>query len=138
MLWVKMLHILFVMSWMAGIFYLPRIFVHYAEGQAAGEDVRRLVIMARKLFNFMTIVMIPAVATGLWLWLDWGIRGGWLHAKLTLVALLLAYHYWTLTQVRRMEQAGQLSHDGVFYRWMNEIPLLLLVGILIMVVVKPF
>ncbi len=138
MLWVKMFHILFVISWMAGIFYLPRIFVHYAEGQAAGEDVRRLVIMARKLFNFMTIIMIPAVATGLWLWLGWGISGGWLHAKLTLVLLLLGYHYWTLTQVRRMERDGQLSHDHVFYRWMNEIPLLLLVGILIMVVIKPF
>ncbi|WP_294946786.1 CopD family protein [Sulfurivirga sp.] len=138
MLWVKMFHILFVISWMAGIFYLPRIFVHYAEGQAAGEDVRRLVIMARKLFNFMTIIMIPAVATGFWLWLGWGISGGWLHAKLTFVALLLGYHYWTLTQVRRMEQDGRLSHDHVFYRWMNEIPLLLLVGILIMVVIKPF
>lgn len=138
MLWVKMLHILFVMSWMAGIFYLPRIFVHFVEGQQAGEDVRRLVIMARKLYKFMTIMMVIALATGFWLWLGFGFSGGWLHAKLTLVALLLAYHFWAGARVKQMETEGKLDHTGVFYRWMNEIPLLLLVGILVMVVVKPF
>jgi len=138
MLWVKMLHILFVISWMAGIFYLPRIFVHFVEGRQAGEDVRRLVIMAEKLYRFMTIMMVIAVATGFWLWLGYGFQGGWLHAKLTFVALLLVYHFWAGARVRQMKTTGELDHSGVFYRWMNEIPLLLLVGILIMVVVKPF
>ncbi len=140
MLWVKMLHILFVMSWMAGIFYLPRIFVHFVEGQQAGEDVRRLVIMAEKLYRFMTIMMVIALATGLWLWLwlGYGFSGGWLHVKLTLVVLLLAYHFWAGARVRQMKTTAHLDHTGVFYRWMNEIPLLLLIGILIMVVIKPF
>lgn len=138
MLWVKMLHILFVMSWMAGIFYLPRIFVHFVEGQQAGEDVRRLVIMAEKLYKFMTIMMVISVVTGVWLWFGFGFSGGWLHAKLTLVILLLVYHFWAGARVKQMKTTGHLNHSGVFYRWMNEIPLLLLIGILIMVVVKPF
>ncbi len=138
MLWVKTFHILFVMSWMAGIFYLPRIFVHFVEGQAAGEDVRRLVIMARKLYRFMTIMMVIAMATGLWLWLGFGFSGGWIHAKLTLVTLLLLYHFWAGKRVQQMETEGHLDHSGIFYRWMNEIPLVLLVGILILVVIKPF
>ncbi len=138
MLWVKTFHILFIMSWMAGIFYLPRIFVHFVEGQAAGEDVRRLIIMARKLYRFMTIMMVISLLTGFWLWLGFGISGGWLHAKLTLVALLLLYHFWTGARVRQMENTGQLDRTGIFYRWMNEIPLLLLIGILVLVVVKPF
>ncbi len=138
MLWVKMLHILFVMSWMAGVFYLPRIFVHFTEGQQAGEDVRRLVVMARKLYKFMTIMMLIALATGFWLWFGYGVSGGWLHAKLTLIALLVGYHFWAGARVKQMETEGVLNHSSVFYRWMNEVPLLLLVGILIMAVIKPF
>ncbi len=78
MLWLKTFHILFVMSWMAGIFYLPRIFVHFVEGQQAGEQVDRLAIMARKLYGFMTIMMMLAIGTGLWLWLAYGFSGNWL------------------------------------------------------------
>jgi putative membrane protein len=139
-LWLKTFHILFVMSWMAGIFYLPRIFVHFVEGQAAGQQVDRLAIMAKKLYRFMTIMMVLAIGTGIWLWLAyWPLAQGmgWLHAKIVFVILLLAYHYWTKKRTDEMQQ-GHLDHSGVYYRWANEIPLVLTIVILILVVVKPF
>ncbi|MBN2866638.1 MAG: CopD family protein [Thiotrichales bacterium] len=135
--WSKMFHILFMMSWMAGIFYLPRIFVHFVEGKEAGQDVARLAIMAKKLYGFMTIMMMFAIGTGIWLWVAYGFSGGWLHVKLLFVALLLAYHMWTKKRMKEMQE-GHLNHSGVYYRWANEIPLVLATVILIMVVVKPF
>ncbi|MEA3404749.1 MAG: CopD family protein [Pseudomonadota bacterium] len=140
MLWLKTFHILFMMSWMAGIFYLPRIFVHFVEGKEAGQDVERLAIMAKKLYGFMTIMMMLAVGTGIWLWLAYfpiAAGMGWLHAKIVFVLLLLAYHMWTKKRMKEMQE-GHLDHSGVYYRWANEIPLLLAIVILIMVVVKPF
>jgi len=137
MLWVKTIHILFVMSWMAGIFYLPRIFVHFVEGQAAGEQVDRLAIMARKLYGFTTVMMVLALVSGFALWLVYGFAGGWLHAKLLFVALMVAYHFWARLRVKEM-QAGNLDHSGIYYRWANELPLVLLIVILVLVVVKPF
>jgi putative membrane protein len=137
MLWVKTFHILFVMSWMAGIFYLPRIFVHFVEGQEAGEQVDRLAIMARKLYGFMTVMMVLALASGLALWLVYGFAGGWLHVKLLFVVLLMVYHFWARNRMKEM-QAGNLDHSGVYYRWANEMPLVLTIVILVMVVVKPF
>ena len=137
MLWVKTFHILFVMSWMAGIFYLPRIFVHFVEGRKAGEQVDRLAIMARKLYGFMTVMMVLALVSGLALWLVYGFAGGWLHVKLLFVVLLMVYHFWARNRVKEM-QAGDLNNSGVYYRWANEIPLVLLIVILVMVVVKPF
>jgi len=136
-LWLKVLHLLFMMSWMAGIFYLPRIFVHFVDGQVAGQQVSRLAIMGRKLWNFMTIMMVFTLITGIWLWLGFGFSGGWLHVKLLLVGLLVAYHFWARKRVLEM-QAGQLDHSGIYYRWANEIPLLLTFGLLVMVVIKPF
>ncbi len=138
MLWVKTFHILFMMSWMAGIFYLPRIFVHFVEGKEAGEDVRRLAIMAQKLYKFMTVMMVLAIGTGLWLWIGYFSGAtGWMHAKATFVLLLVVYHFWTMKKTKEM-QSGDLDHSGIYYRWANEIPLVLTVVILIMVVVKPF
>ena len=122
---------------MAGIFYLPRIFVHFVDGQVAGQQVSRLAIMGRKLWNFMTIMMVLTLITGVWLWLGFGFSGGWLHVKLLLVALLIAYHFWARKRVIEM-QAGHLDHTGIYYRWANEIPLLLTFGLLVMVVFKPF
>lgn len=136
-LWLKVLHLLFMMSWMAGIFYLPRIFVHFVEGQHAGQQVNRLAIMGRKLWNFMTIMMLFTLITGVWLWLGFGFSGGWLHIKLLLVGLLVAYHFWARKRVLEM-QGGQLDHSGIYYRWANEIPLFLTFGLLVMVVIKPF
>jgi len=136
-LYSKAAHILFVISWMAGIFYLPRIFVHYVEGSAAGEDVRRLQVMAKKLYHFASAMGVLAIASGLWLWLKVGINGGWLHAKITLVALMVAYHISMRVYTKRLLSGGRLPGSTTL-RWYNELPLLLLVGILWLVVLKPF
>ncbi|MGB0732576.1 MAG: CopD family protein [Pontibacterium sp.] len=135
--WVKVFHIIAMTSWMAGIFYLPRIFVHFVEGQNQGEDVRRLAIMARKLFGFMSIMAIATIALGLWLWLGVGYGGGWIHAKLLLVLLMLGYHHACYLYVKKAEE-GEINRSGKFLRWFNEIPLLMFVPIVILVIFKPF
>jgi protoporphyrinogen IX oxidase len=137
MLYLKALHILAIISWMAGIFYLPRIFVHYVEGQAAGEDVRRLKVMARKLYHFTSMMGVFALASGIGLWLGFGFRGGWIHAKLTLVLLMVGYHISMRVFMKRMQRDAALPSSTTL-RWYNELPLVLLVGILYLVVVKPF
>ncbi|MGO4307895.1 MULTISPECIES: CopD family protein [unclassified Cupriavidus] len=140
MLWVKSFHIVFVISWFAGLFYLPRIFVNLAmETDPAG--VQRLLLMARKLFRFMTMLAVPAVIFGLWLYLGYGIgRGagqGWMHAKLALVLVLIGYHHGCGVLLRKFE-AGANTRSHKFYRWFNELPVLVLLAIVILVVVKPF
>lgn len=142
MLWVKSFHIVFVVSWFAGLFYLPRIFVNLAmvpPGSVAERE--RLVLMARKLMRFTTLLAVPAVALGLWLWLGYGIgRGGgqgWMHAKLALVVLVLGYHHGCGVLLRRFV-AGQNRRSHRWLRYFNEIPVLLLLAIVILVVVKPF
>ena len=137
MLWVKAFHILFVMAWMAGLFYLPRILVHYVEGKAAGEDVRRLVIMGQKLLRFSGVMAVLALGLGIWLWLGFGFSGGWLHAKLGFVLLLLAYHGQSWRYFQRMAQ-GREIRSSVFFRVYNEGALLIVIPILILVTVKPF
>ena len=137
MLWIKLFHILAMTSWMAGIFYLPRIFVHFVEGQAAGEDVRRLEVMARKLYGFMTIMAVFTIALGLWLWLGYGFVGGWLHAKLLFVGLLVGYHVWCRQYLQALI-AGRLEKSGRYFRLFNELPLFIFIPILVFVVVKPF
>ncbi|HXC57679.1 MAG TPA: CopD family protein [Steroidobacteraceae bacterium] len=135
--YVKVLHLLFVISWMAGIFYLPRILVHYVEGQSAGEDVRRLKVMARKLYHFTSAMGVLAIVFGLVLWLGFHISGGWLHAKLALVVLLVAYHISTRVFVKRMQRDAPLPRS-VTLRLYNEAPVLILLGILWLVILKPF
>ncbi len=140
MLWVKSFHIVFVASWFAGLFYLPRIFVNLAmvaEESSAERD--RLLLMAAKLLRFTTILMVPAVALGLWLWWGYGIGqgAGWMHDKLAVVLLVLAYHHQCARQLRRLREGSSL-HGHVWYRWFNELPVLLLVVAVVLVVVKPF
>ena len=137
MLWVKTFHILFVIAWMAGLFYLPRILVHYVEGTNSGEDVRRLVTMADKLFKFATIMALLAMTTGLWLWLGYGISGAWLYLKLGFVVLLLGYHGQCFRYGQRMQQNLPIP-SSLFFRIFNEAALMLVIPILILVVVKPF
>lgn len=137
MLWVKMFHILAMTSWMAGIFYLPRIFVHFVEGRAAHEDVRRLQIMATKLYKFISIMAAFTVMLGLWLWLGYGFSGMWLHLKLLFVGFLIAYHVSCGAMVKQMLK-DNLTKSSRYYRLYNELPLLIFVPILILVVVKPF
>jgi len=140
MLWIKALHIVFIASWFAGLFYLPRIFVNLAQTTDTGaRDV--LLGMARRLFRFTTILAIPAVILGLWLFMIYGIgRGpgnGWMHAKLALVVLTIGYHHGCGVLLRKFE-AGRNTRSHTFYRWFNEIPVLFLLTITVLVVVKPF
>jgi len=135
--YVKVLHLLFVIAWMAGLFYLPRILVHYVEGQKAGEDVRRLKVMARKLYHFSSAMGVLALVLGLTLWLGFHISGGWLHAKLTLVVGLVAYHVSTRVFMKRMQRDEALPR-AVTLRLYNELPVLLLLVILWLVILKPF
>lgn len=137
MLWIKMLHVLFVIAWMAGLFYLPRILVHYVDGTNAGEDTRRLVVMAEKLFRFSIIMGVLALLFGIWLWLGYGITGDWLYAKLAFVVCLGAYEYQSYRYVARM-QAGEVWPSSLFFRIFNEGALILVVPILILAIVKPF
>ena len=144
MLWVKALHIVFVASWFAGLFYLPRLYVNLA---MVAEDSRaereRLLLMARKLLSFSMILALPALAFGAVLWLGYGIGlgtgpgFGWMLAKLAVVALTLAYHVCCALLLRDFERgANRRSHR--WFRWFNELPVLLLLAAVILVVVKPW
>lgn len=137
MLWLKAFHIVFVVSWFAGLFYLPRLFVYHAQAEDAPSR-ERFKLMERKLYRgIMLPAMLLTLASGLWLWLGFGFRGGWLHAKVALVALLVIYHFWLAKLLADFARdANTRSH--VWYRWVNEIPTVLLVAIVILVVVKPF
>ena len=137
MLWIKTFHILFVMAWMAGVFYLPRILVHYVEGKAADEDTRRLVTMGEKLLKFSTMMAALATALGLLLWLYYGVTGGWMHAKLLLVGLLVAYQLQTFRYLSQMKR-DEVLNTSLFFRLYNEGALILVVPILILVELKPF
>ncbi len=136
MLWVKALHIVFVTSWFAGLFYLPRLFVNHAMVNDSAT-LARLELMEHKLYRFMFPLALLALGFGLWLWLGYGISGGWLHAKLALVVGLIAYHAYC-GKIMRDFKAGKNQHSHVWYRWFNEIPVLVLFAVVILVVVKPF
>jgi protoporphyrinogen IX oxidase len=137
MLWIKCFHVLGVMAWLTGIFYLPRIFVHYAEGRAAGEDVRRLVVMASRLYGFMTLMALIAMGLGIWLWQRYDYSGFfWLRVKLALVLGLIGYHLACRLLLQRLRSGAALP-SGVMLRFFNEGGLLLVVPILIMAIVKP-
>jgi protoporphyrinogen IX oxidase len=137
MLWIKALHLFAVIAWLAGLFYLPRIFVHYAEGRALGEDVRRLVVMARRLFVFMTIMAGFALLFGLWLWLGFHDSGRWLMVKLVFVLGLIAYHLACGVLVSRLQRAAPMP-SAFALRLFNEATLLLVLPIILLAVVKPF
>jgi putative membrane protein len=135
-LWLKSLHLIFVISWFAGLFYLPRLFVNHAMVEdAATSD--RLKLMERKLYRFMTPLGVLALIFGLWLWLGYGFAGGWLHAKLALVVVLIAYHLYCGKLVEDFKH-DRNHHSHVWYRWFNELPVLILFAVVILVVVKPF
>jgi putative membrane protein len=138
MLWVKALHIVMVTSWFAGLFYLPRIFVNLAMVPAAGPERDRLLMMAGKLYRFITPIAVLAIGFGLWLWLGLGIgRGeGWMHAKLVVVAALIAYHV-ACGRILAAFVHNTMQRSHIWFRWFNEIPVLLLLCAVILVVVKP-
>jgi protoporphyrinogen IX oxidase len=139
MLWIKSLHIVFIASWFAMLFYLPRIFVNLAQIESdSTAEYQRLIGMAERLLRFGTILLIPALGLGLWLWLIYGIGTGqnWLYAKLGVVALALGYHHACGSVLRQFKQhQNQRSH--VWFRWFNEAPVLLMLVAVVLVVVKP-
>jgi putative membrane protein len=136
-LWVKTFHIVFITSWFAGLFYLPRIYVNLAEEKNT-EAYARLLGMADRLFRFMTILAVPAVLLGLTLWLYFGIGAGdvWMHAKLFLVILVIGYHHACFSLLKKF-RAGVNKRSGVWFRWFNEVPVILLVIIVALVLFKP-
>ena len=137
MLWVKAFHIIAVVTWFAALFYLPRLFVYHAMSEDA-VSIERFKVMERKLYRgIMTPSAMLAVSLGLWLWLGFGFSGGWLHAKLALVTVLLIYHVYCGKLLRDFRD-DRNRHGHVFYRWFNEFPVLILVAVVILVVVKPF
>lgn len=140
MLWIKSLHIVFIASWFAGLFYLPRIYVNLAQVPAGSSAEReRLLGMAGRLLRFTTILAVPALLFGAWLFMGYGIGQGqgWMHAKLFVVLLAIGYHHACWSLLRKF-RAGTARRSARWYRFFNEVPVLLLLAAVILVVVKPF
>ena len=140
MLWIKGLHVVFMVTWFAGLFYLPRLFVYHADARDEISHARFLV-MERKLFAIMTMGAVLTALFGTWMLADYAWAAyrssGWLFTKLALVAALVLFHLYCL-QIMRGFRTGTVQHSHVFYRWINEIPALLLIAIVLLAVVKPF
>jgi len=137
-LWVKTVHIVLIASWFAGLFYLPRIFVNLAmENEPA--SIARLLMMARKLYRFMTLIAVPALLCGLWLWLveKIGTGQGWIQVKLVVVILTLGYHLWCWRLLKTFER-GENRHSDRWYRVFNELPLFAMLVAVALAVIKPF
>ena len=136
-LWTKLFHVLFIISWMATVFYLPRILVNLAEAGDVAPVRERLLLMGRRLYRFGHVMFGLMLLLGLSLWMHFGVTGGWLHAKLALVAALLAYFIWTGRWFKRVAAGAALPSPRAL-RWFNEIPLLLAIPVLVLVYLKPF
>lgn len=137
-LWIKAFHIVFVASWFAGLFYLPRLMVNLAQvPQGSTAELERLLGMGRRLYRFATLLMVPALALGLWLWLGYGVTGGWLHAKLAVVLAVIGYHHACGSMLRAFE-AGANRRSQRWFRVFNEVSVLLFIAAVVLVVVKPF
>ena len=140
MLWIKALHVIFMVTWFAGLFYLPRLFVYHADSTDETSHARFL-IMERKLFAIMTIGAVLTAVFGIWLMIDYGWavyrESGWLITKLVLVGGLVVFHVYCHKLMQDF-RTGSATHGHVFYRWINEIPALLLIAIVLLAVVKPF
>ena len=137
MLWWKTFHIIFVITWFAGVFYLPRLFVYHAQAHDA-VSLERFKVMERKLyFGISTPSAVLTLITGSTLWLKYGFGGTWLQYKLMLVLILVLYHLWCFKYLADFKK-GRNTRSHIFYRWFNEVPVLLLVMIVALVVVKPF
>ena len=137
MLWIKSFHVIFMVTWFAGLFYLPRLFVYHAMSEDSASR-ERFKIMERKLFyGIMTPGAVLTIAFGVWLWLGYGFYGGWLHAKMALVIILVVYHVYCgklMIDFRR----DRNRHGHLFYRWLNELPVILLIAIILLVELQPF
>jgi len=137
MLWIKSFHIFFVVTWFAGLFYLPRLFVYHAMAEDR-QSLDRFKVMEHKLFfGIMTPSGVIALGLGTWLWLGYGFSGGWLYAKLALVLVLIGYHAWCAKILVDFKN-DRNTRSHVWYRWFNEFPVIVLLTSIVLVVVKPF
>ena len=137
MLWIKSFHIIFMVTWFAGLFYLPRLFVYHAMSEDTTSR-ERFKVMERKLFfGIMTPGALLTIGSGLWLWLGYGFNGGWLHAKMGVVALLVAYHVYCGKLLVDFKHERN-RHGDRFYRWLNELPVVALIAIILLVELQPF
>ena len=137
MLWIKSAHIIFMVTWFAGLFYLPRLFVYHAVTDDA-PGIERFKIMERKLYyGIMMPGALLTILFGLWLWLGYGITGGWLHAKITLVGILILYHLYCGKLLKDFRH-DRNRHSHKYYRWFNEVPVILLIAVILLVELKPF
>jgi putative membrane protein len=138
-LWIKAFHIVFIASWFAGLFYLPRIFVNLAQDNHP-QTTERLLLMGRKLYRFMTLLAAVALVLGLWMWLGYGVgRGagsGWMHAKLAIVVAIIGYHHGCWILLRKFER-GENTRSHRWYRVFNEVAVLMFIAAVVLVVVKP-
>ena len=136
--WIKALHVMAVIAWMAGLFYLPRLFVYHAKAETSAEMARTFKVMERRLYR---VIMMPAMVLawvfGLLLIGAIGLNHGWLHAKLLLVVVMTAYHFMLGRHLRRFANDGNEKPER-YFRLINEVPTLLMVAIVVLVVVKPF
>ena len=137
MLWIKSFHIVAMVTWFAGLFYLPRLYVYHSQA-TDGTSIERFKIMERKLFyGIMTPGAILTLLFGAWLWVGYGISGNWLYVKLLLVGLVVVHHFWCFRVLKDFEN-DRNTRSHVYYRWMNEVPVVYLVAIVVLAVVKPF
>ena len=137
MLWIKSFHIIFMVTWFAGLFYLPRLFVYHAMSEDTASR-ERFKVMERKLFfGIMTPGALLTIGFGLWLWLGYGFYGAWLYAKLALVIVLVAYHAYCGKLMIDFRH-DRNRHGDVFYRWLNELPVVVLIAIILLVELQPF
>jgi putative membrane protein len=136
-LWIKTVHIVLIASWFAGLFYLPRIFVNLAM-ETEPAATQRLLLMANKLYRFMTILMVPALVLGLILWLYYGVgqESLWMHAKLLIVLVLVGYHHLCKRLLKTFER-GENVRSHVWYRWFNELPVIGMFAAVALVIIKP-
>ena len=137
MLWIKALHIIFMVTWFAGLFYLPRLFVYHADCHDEPGH-QRLLVMERKLYAIMTIGGVLTAVFGVWLLIQWHwpLTERWLQIKLLLVAALIGYHLWC-GRLAGQFRAGDNRHSHVFYRWFNEFPAIILIAVVFLAVLRP-
>jgi protoporphyrinogen IX oxidase len=137
-LWIKAFHLVFVASWFAGLFYLPRILVNLAQVKDnSAAERERLIGMGLRLYRFASLLMVPALALGVWMWLGYGVTGGWLHAKLVVVIAVIGYHHFCRSLLRKFEQRSNQRGER-WFRVFNEVSVLLFIAAVVLVVVKPF
>jgi protoporphyrinogen IX oxidase len=137
-LWIKAFHIVFVASWFAGLFYLPRILVNLAQVKDDSPAEReRLIVMGQRLYRFASLLMIPALVLGVWMWLGYGVGGGWLHAKLVVVIVVIGYHHVCRSLLRKFENRSNQRSER-WFRVFNEVSVLLFIAAVVLVVIKPF